>query len=459
MSAPKKIIIIDDNVVNASFFVRACDKLAGQWEITWLRVFHQPGMVTVLSDFPKRVKRYPNIQTLEEATKLIWEEVGDEATPVLIFYDLQLGLVQGTEMASLFASPITLALKSLTEQKGRKILTNVHSKEKDSYKIAKEISRDLDRVIFDHSFTDKQYEDVEGYVQKTLEKWIELYETPPPPAQPIHPCREIADALTFYGKPWECADGEINDYGKKRYWEHDELQKANSGQYQEIVAWLGDSFRNIPVEEMESQVKALLSWGKAEEPWPKPEDPRDRRLTIKVLQAVCAKLDIPLACESSEDATFRPPCVPMFPFLIALRAFQWEKESIGEPIQEITFDLHRGKSGITHVIALRLKQLPEKTAEGLRQKYYQLDAKSDRDVEPIESPGITPRLLRLLSYARTRKITGLDEGTQGPLPYLSLFKEGTLLQGGVSVPVVNVDFDNFHVYLSWTSEYGGGVSR
>jgi hypothetical protein len=458
MNGPRKILLIDDNVHNASHFARACDKLAGQWEIIWLRVYHKPGKATVASDFPTRVKREPNIQTLEEAARRIWEEAGDELTSVLTFYDLQLGLLQGgaseKARAKLRESPITLALKALTEQKKRNVLTDVHSAGLNSREIAEVINPDLDRAVFGHFFTGRPYEKQEEFVQETLDRWNELYEI----AQPIHRCPEIVDALTFYGKPWESSDGNLKDKNKKRFWEHNELQKVDSEQYQQIIAWLGDSFRNIPVEEMEVQAKVLMMWKEAEAPWPKPEDPRIRWLTVKVLRAVCEKLKIPITCESNENTKFRPPCVPIFPFLIALRAFLWEKESIDEPIKEITFDLHRGKSGITHVIALRLKQLPEKTAEGLRQKYYELDAKFDRDVEPIESSSITPRLLRLLTYARTRKITGPDKGTQGPLSYLSLFKEGTLLQGGSSVPVVNVDFDNLHVYLSWTSEYGGGLS-
>ena len=262
------------------------------------------------------------------------------------------------------------------------------------------------------------------------------------PPSPIHECSEIASALAFYGKPWE-------QNWEPPFWSHDLLQKRDSKQYVELMNWLGDTVNNTFDFE---QAKALVLWNDQTKPWQDLNELRSRYLTIQVIRAACSKLSITLECNENENAKFIPPCVPMFPFLIALRAFIWKKEISGEAVRKVNLSFYKGPTGMTHVLSLKLANLGgTKNGYRLWEKYCKLNDEVDRDDEPaLEAARITPRLLRLLSYARTPFLRDPSSATGNS--YLTLFLKGTQLQDGPSVPVVSLDFDQEHIYLLWTSE-------
>src|SRR5437773_1223625 len=99
MDQNKLILIIDDNVANGTYLCRACIRLFPDWIVVWIRPYHKPVNPLPVGLLPKEVEYFPNIVALKDAARLITEKL-ETVTDVLVFYDLQLGLLQRNSKAA-----------------------------------------------------------------------------------------------------------------------------------------------------------------------------------------------------------------------------------------------------------------------------------------------------------------------------------------------------------------------
>jgi hypothetical protein len=172
MDDNKLILIIEDNVTNGAYLSRACKRLCPDWRITWLRPYHKTVNVLPHGLIPNEVTYISNVKSLQQAETIIRESV-EANTDLLVFYDLQLGLLQRNSTAAQ-SSPITLALRQLVSG-GRRVLINIHSADLATRSVAEQIDGSFQRVMYSHRMTGSDLCEIDNMVSETLRGWNGLF--------------------------------------------------------------------------------------------------------------------------------------------------------------------------------------------------------------------------------------------------------------------------------------------
>jgi len=173
MDNDRLILIIEDNVTNGLNLSTLCRKLAPDWQVTWIQVYHKAASKLPEKLLPEGLKYITNITTQEKAKEAILAETSG-LTNLIVFYDLQLGLVQrNSEMAC--SSPITTTLQTIIEEP-RKTLFDIHSVDLNTRQVAITIDESLTKVLHHHWVTGRPIDEVEGIVKETIDKWKDLYQ-------------------------------------------------------------------------------------------------------------------------------------------------------------------------------------------------------------------------------------------------------------------------------------------
>jgi hypothetical protein len=173
MDNNKLILIIEDNVTNGTYLSRACKRLCPDWRITWLRPYHKTVNALPQGLIPNEVTYIQNVTSLQQAETIIRENVAAN-TDLLVFYDLQLGLLQRNSAAAQ-SSPITSALRQLVNSDGRRVLINIHSADLATRAVAERIDESFERVIYSHTMTGRDVSEIDNVVKETLRGWDGLF--------------------------------------------------------------------------------------------------------------------------------------------------------------------------------------------------------------------------------------------------------------------------------------------
>src|SRR5687768_9213296 len=168
----RKILIIDDNGENGVELSMACRRLATDWDVLWLRVIAKEP--DPLDEEALGGAAYRVVGNADDAVAAIRGAAGAASCGLIVFYDLQLLGVQSPETAVVTGSPITIMLRSLMNEQGRRMVMPIHSAHGASSFIADSLDASGQRT-FSVVVTGKDRAHVEGVVKQALNKWDELY--------------------------------------------------------------------------------------------------------------------------------------------------------------------------------------------------------------------------------------------------------------------------------------------
>lgn len=166
----KTVVIIDSNITNGIYLSSFCKSLMPDSKIIWLLVCEKEPTLQMEVEVT-----YYAEQDLASAARRIDEEVG-ECRDIIVFYNLQLGMLQRSEDIAV-DSQITYALKKLVDKPNRRILINVHSTDMPTRKIAEFIDprfkTDPSRssVISHHLIAGASPKTIKSIVRETLYEW------------------------------------------------------------------------------------------------------------------------------------------------------------------------------------------------------------------------------------------------------------------------------------------------
>ncbi len=259
---------------------------------------------------------------------------------------------------------------------------------------------------------------------KRLEQWIDSFL--------IHYDPLVSLAIEFYSKPW------VENWGYE--WKHGPIQDLNKkclSEFKEFAPALDLSIDDLSADNSES-VKSLLMWRGNGDPFAEWDvaypHQNSRKLQIKVLKAVCNKLQIPLTSYISEDKWIRVPCEPFLPFLVSLRSLYSHMEREGRPPEKITLDKISSSAGgfDVYMLSIELKDNSSNDPWGLADGFYSHER---------QGQNTTTRHLRALVSCRTLDISPGIDITKN---YLRFFKNGT------KRPVVSIYFGPYYIHIVWT---------
>jgi hypothetical protein len=267
----------------------------------------------------------------------------------------------------------------------------------------------------------------------------------------IHPDPVIADAISFFGRPW-------SEEWEEMRWTHDGFDSKKHLQAHAFTNWLQVDLEALwpnNVYKGESGKCALMwpgekvMWGG----WDEAYSHRNGRLIQgRILNALLRKLGIHLEEPLPEQEWFRMPCDPCLPFLVSLRSFLWELARNGPPADYVRLRRYPGDSQCdVYLLTVGLAQNGGQ-AWGLMERFFEIlpsmklilkgmSVVKEPDAHPV-ARALVKMMFGITSSLSQEVITNyVDEECH----YLHSFANGP------GRPVVAIDFGPHQVNLLWTA--------